>query len=156
MTARILLVDDSEDVRRSVRVVLAGAFVGVEIGEAGDAAGALALLARGRWDVVLLDLSLPDRNGLETLREIRRLHPAPAVVVMSFHAEAEYAAAARAAGAVGYVAKGSAAAVIAATVRGALPPEDARRPPPATESAGGGVAPPASMIAGAGGPSSEK
>jgi DNA-binding NarL/FixJ family response regulator len=154
---RILLVDDSADVRRSVRAVLAGAVADPDIGEAGDAATALAALARERWDVVLLDLSLPDRSGLEALREIRRLHAALPVVVMSFHAEAEYAAAARRAGAVGYIAKGSAAAVIAAAVRGALaPPEDARRPPPATESAGGGIAQPASMIAGAGGPSSGK
>jgi len=150
---RILLVDDSEDVRRSVRAVLAGAVADPEIGEAGDAAGALAALARERWDVVLLDLSLPDRSGLQALRDIRRLYPALPVIVMSFYAEAEYAAAARAAGAVGYVAKGSAAAAIAAAVRGALrPAEDARRPPPATESAGGGITPPASMIAGAGGP----
>ena len=117
---RILLVDDSVDVRRSVRAVLAEAVSNPEIGEAGDAAAALALLAHERWDVVVLDLSLPDRSGLQTLRDMRRLQPALPIVVMSFHAAPEYAAAARAAGAAAYVAKGSASAVIAAAVEGAL------------------------------------
>ncbi|HMF44112.1 MAG TPA: response regulator [Polyangia bacterium] len=117
---RILLVDDSDDVRRSVRAVLAGAVPDPAIGEAADAAGALALLAQQRWDVVVLDLSLPDRSGLETLRDIRRLQPALPVVVMSFHGEVEYAAAARAAGAASYIAKGSPAGVIADAITSAL------------------------------------
>jgi two-component system, NarL family, invasion response regulator UvrY len=125
---RILLVDDSDDVRRTVRAVLDGAVADPAIGEASDAAGALALLAREPWDVVLLDLSLPDRNGLETLRDMRRLRPALPVLVMSFHTEAEYAAAARAAGAAGYVMKGSASDVIATAVHDAL----ATAPPPRT------------------------
>ena len=123
---RILLVDDSAEVRRSVRAVLASAVVDPTFGEAGDAAGALALLAGERWDLVLLDLSLPDRNGLETLREMRRLRPALPVVVMSFHDQPEYARAARGAGAAGYVAKGSESAVIAAAVKGALAAAPAR------------------------------
>jgi two-component system, NarL family, invasion response regulator UvrY len=117
---RILLVDDSEDVRRSVRALLADELGHVTIGEARDAAEALALAGRERWDVVLLDLSLPDRGGMETLREIRRLEPAPAVIVMSFHGGPEYAAAARAAGAAGYLSKGSASGVIAAAIQDAL------------------------------------
>jgi two-component system invasion response regulator UvrY len=120
---RILLVDDSGDVRRSMRAVLADAFGDVAIGEAGDAAEALAALAREPWDVVLLDLSLPDRSGLDTLREIRRRSQSLPVVVMSFHSEVEYAAVTRAAGAAGYVAKGSSSEIIAAAVRNALAPQ---------------------------------
>ena len=119
---RILLVDDSDEVRRSVRAVLADAVPDPVIGEAGDAEAAMALLAREPWDVVVLDLSLPDRSGLQTLRDMRRLQPALPVVVMSFHTDAAYAVAARAAGAAGYVTKGSTSAVIAAAVTGALPP----------------------------------
>jgi two-component system, NarL family, invasion response regulator UvrY len=118
---RILLVDDHDDVRRSARAVLAAAIADVSVEEANNAAAALALVAREVWDLVLLDLSLPDRGGLDTLREIRRLRPALPVVVMSFNPEAEYAAAARAAGAVGYVAKGSSSDVIASVVSRALP-----------------------------------
>ena len=117
---RILLVDDSDGVRRSVRAVLAAAFPAVVVGEANDAGTALAALAREPWDLVLLDLSLPDRSGLDALRDIHRLHPALPVVVMSFNAEAEYAVAARAAGAVGYVAKGSSPDAIASAVGTAL------------------------------------
>jgi DNA-binding NarL/FixJ family response regulator len=117
---RILLVDDSEDLRRSMRTVLGDLIAGVTFGEAGDAAQALAEIARAPWDLVLLDLSLPDRSGFDVLRELRRRWPALPVLVMSFHRDAGYAAATRAAGAAGYVAKGSSADEVAAAVRYAL------------------------------------
>lgn len=117
---RVLLVDDNGEMRRSVRTVLADAIGDLTVGEAGDAGEALALIERESWQVVVLDLSLPDRSGIETLREIHRRRPALPVLVMSFHSESEYAAAARAAGAAGYVAKGSAPSAIASAVRRAL------------------------------------
>jgi two-component system, NarL family, invasion response regulator UvrY len=117
---RILLVDDNAGVRRSMRDVLGAAFSGAAVGEASDARTALAALDRERWDLVVLDLSLPDRSGLDALRDIHRLHPALPVVVMSFNSEAEYAAAARAAGAVGYIAKGSSPDAIVSAVAAAL------------------------------------
>ena len=117
---RILLVDDSDEFRRSLRAVLADAVADLAVAEARRAGEALDLVAREPWDVVLLDLSLPDRSGIEALRDIRRLRPALPVLVMSFHTEAEYTAAARAAGAVGYVPKGSASGVIAAAFEDAL------------------------------------
>jgi two-component system, NarL family, invasion response regulator UvrY len=119
---RILLVDDNGEVRRSMRAMLAELVADVTFEDAADAAGALAALARDPWDLVLLDLSLPDRSGLETLRQIRGIRPAVPVLVMSFNAQAEYAAATRAAGAVGYIAKGSSLDVIASAVRSALAP----------------------------------
>jgi len=117
---RILLVDDSEEVRRSMRSVLVEAIAGATFGGAGDAAQALAAIARAPWDLVLLDLSLPDRSGFDVLRDMRRQWPALPVLVMSFNRDAEYAAATRAAGAAGYVAKGSAVGAIVAAVREAL------------------------------------
>jgi DNA-binding NarL/FixJ family response regulator len=123
---RILLVDDSDQVRRSVRAVLCDAVADLTVEEAAGAGEALALIARDGWDAVLLDLSLPDRSGLDTLREIRRLRPALPVLVMSFHPETEYAAAARAAGAAGYLSKGSSAAAIAAAVSAVLAGAGAR------------------------------
>ena len=119
---RILLVDDSAAVRRAMRAVLAEWLSDVTFGDAGDAAGALAALAGEPWDLVLLDLSLPDRSGLDTLRQIRAIRPAVPGLVMSFNAQAEYASATRAAGAVGYIAKGSSSDVIASAVRSALAP----------------------------------
>ena len=117
---RVLLVDDNDELRRSVRSLLADAIGDITVGEAGDAGEALALIERESWQIVVLDLSLPDRGGIETLREIRRRRPALPVLVMSFHSETEYAAAARAAGATDYVAKGSAPGAIASAVRRAL------------------------------------
>jgi len=117
---RLLVVDDSAEVRRSVCAALGELLAGLSFGEAATAGEALAAFARERWDGVLLDLSLPDRNGLQTLREMRRARPEIPVVVMSFHPPAEYGAAARANGAAGYVTKGSSPEAIAAAVTAAL------------------------------------
>jgi|GraSoiStandDraft_44_1057316.scaffolds.fasta_scaffold443412_2 two-component system, NarL family, invasion response regulator UvrY len=117
---RILVVDDSAAIRGSLLDLLRDALPGVEVGEAAAAAPALAAIRRESWDLVMLDLSLPDRRGVETLREIRAISPALPVVVMSLHPEEEYRAALRASGATDYVSKGSSAPAIAAVVRGAL------------------------------------
>ena len=117
---RILVVDDSAVVRDSLRQLLCDALPGAEVSEAGAAAPALAAIAREPWDLVMLDLSLPDRGGVQTLKEIRRTHAALPVVVMSLHPEKDYRPAMQAAGATDYVSKGSPAPVIAAVVRTAL------------------------------------
>jgi chemotaxis response regulator CheB len=79
---RILVVDDSVALRGSVCALLAQEFPGAIVGEAAAALPALALVAEEHWDLVLLDLSLPDRGGVETLRDLRTLRPNPPVVVM--------------------------------------------------------------------------
>ena len=117
---RILLVDDSAAIRASLRQLLCDAFPGVVVNEAAAAAPALVAIGRERWDLVMLDLSLPDRRGAETLREIREMSPALPVVVMSLHPEEGYRAAMRATGATDYVSKGSSALAIAAVVRAAM------------------------------------
>jgi DNA-binding NarL/FixJ family response regulator len=117
---RILVVDDSVALRGSVCALLAREFPGAIVGEAAAAVPAFALVAEAHWDLVLLDLSLPDRGGVETLRDLRRLRPDLPVVIMSLHAEAEYGPAMRAAGAVDYISKGSSASAIAATIRSVL------------------------------------
>jgi two-component system invasion response regulator UvrY len=117
---RVLVVDDSEALRGSLRDVLIAMLPGVEVREAAAALPALAAIVRESWDLVMLDLSLPDRGGVETLRDIHLLRPELPVVVMSLHAEDQYRAAMRAAGAADYVSKGSPAQVIVAVVRGIL------------------------------------
>lgn len=117
---RILLVDDSDALRGSLRDVLVAMLPGVLVGEAAAALPALAAIERERWDLVMLDLSLPDRGGVETLREIHLRRPDLPVVVMSLHAEHDYRSAMRAAGAVDYISKGNPAEVIVAVVRGIL------------------------------------
>jgi DNA-binding NarL/FixJ family response regulator len=117
---RVLIVDDHQRVRRSVREALDRALPDTVFGEAGGRAEALELVRRETWDVVLLDLSLPDGGGMETLREVHELRPAVPVLVMSMHPESQYGAATRAAGAVGYLPKGAAPEALAAAVRQAL------------------------------------
>jgi DNA-binding NarL/FixJ family response regulator len=118
---RVLVVDDSGEVRRTVRALLEAALGDLAIGEAAAAAEALALVERQPWDAVLLDLSLPDRRGMDALRDLVRLRPRLPVLVMSLHPEAAYGPAVRAAGAAGYVAKGSAPEAIVAAVAAVLP-----------------------------------
>ena len=65
---RILLVDDYPIVVQGLKQVLAEAIARVEFGEAPDAEAALRLLRGSDWDIVILDLSLPDRSGLEVLK----------------------------------------------------------------------------------------
>ena len=119
---RVLIVDDSDDVRRAVHAALAELLANITIGEAASAAAALGCVDAEPWDLVLLDLSLPDRSGIDTLRALRARRPALPVLVMSFHPESAYGPAVRAAGAVGYVTKGGSADVMAEAVRGALAP----------------------------------
>jgi len=102
---RILIADDHPLVRRGVRNLLEEAFPGSSVGEADDLA-ALMNSARGaRWDIVLLDLSMPNTSGLEGLLKLRRACPETPVLVLSVHAEEQYAVRALKAGAMGYLTK---------------------------------------------------
>ncbi|HEX7499985.1 MAG TPA: response regulator transcription factor, partial [Polyangia bacterium] len=102
---RILLVDDHAVVRRGVRDILTEALGKVAFGEASKPSEAIEKLQAEDWDVVVLDISLPGRGGLDALREIKRLRPALPVLVLSMHAEDHYALRALRAGAAGYVNK---------------------------------------------------
>jgi DNA-binding NarL/FixJ family response regulator len=75
------------------------------VGDAGTAAETLDMIQRVRPDVLLLDLSLPDRSGFDVLNDMRESDTAPLVVVLTWHTEPSYAARAIAAGAHGYVNK---------------------------------------------------
>ncbi len=79
---------------------------GMRVGaDAGDAAHARHLLHTDEWDVVVLDLDLPGRGGMELLRDIKREHPILPVLILSFHAEDAYGVPALHAGADGYLMK---------------------------------------------------
>jgi two-component system, NarL family, invasion response regulator UvrY len=117
---RILLVDDHAVVRRGVRDILTESLGKVSFGEAGKPSEAIDLLQGEDWDVVVLDISLPGRGGLDALRDIKRLKPQVPVLVLSMHAEDHYALRALRAGASGYVNKDSAAEELAGAVRKVL------------------------------------
>ena len=113
---RVLLVDDHAVVRRGVRDILTEALGAVAFGEAGKPSEALEKLQTETWDVVVLDISLPGRGGVDALRDMKRLRPAVPVLVLSMHAEEHYALRALRAGAAGYVNKEGAAEELAGAV----------------------------------------
>lgn len=107
---RVLIADDHALMRDGVRHVLQSA-AGFEVaGEAVDAAGVLQLVRRQPAHVLVLDLSMPGRNGLELIKQIREEQPGLRILVLTMHAEQQYAVRAFKAGASGYLTKESASA----------------------------------------------
>ncbi|OWT71459.1 MULTISPECIES: response regulator transcription factor [unclassified Achromobacter] len=114
---RILLADDHTLVREGLKQIL-GMAEGLSVqGEASNGAEALTLLRQGNWDVLLLDLSMPGRSGVELIRQIKDEFPRLPVLVLTMHGEQQYAVRALKAGASGYLTKESAAAELVAAVR---------------------------------------
>ena len=105
MTIRVFLLDDHEIVRRGVRELLEAEDDLTVVGEAGTAADALARLPATRPDVAVLDVRLPDGNGIEVCREIRSRHPETACLMLTSFADDEALFSAVMAGASGFVLK---------------------------------------------------
>lgn len=101
---RILIVDDHQLMREAYKhaIMTLGSF---EFGEAGTYQEAHDKISATPWDIVILDVTIPGRNGLDVLTEIRNLPHAPAVLVCSGHDESVYGVRAFKAGAAGYVCK---------------------------------------------------
>jgi len=112
----VLVVDDHAVVRRGVMDIIADMPRPVAFLEAETSAQALALLKGHPCGLVILDLSLPDESGFETLAGIRRMHPELPVIVSSMHVEAEYARRALALGADGYLGKNAAPGELALAI----------------------------------------
>jgi two-component system, NarL family, invasion response regulator UvrY len=117
---KILIVDDHEVVRRGLKQILADEFKPCKVGEASTASEALEMAQRETWDVVLLDITMPGRNGLEALEDFHRQHPKTPVLVLSASPEEDYALRALKLGAAGYLTKQSASDELLAAVRKAL------------------------------------
>jgi len=102
---KILTIDDHEVVRGGIKGVFATNTA--EFGEARNGPEGLQLVREHDWDVVVLDISLGGRSGLDVLREIKQLRPRLPVLILSMHAEEQYAMRAFKAGASGYISKSS-------------------------------------------------
>ena len=102
---KILIADDHTLLRQGLKQILADEFQNVEFGEAGTSQQTIDLLATQRWDVLLLDINMPGRNGLEVLHETRDQYPALAVLVLSSAPEEQLAVRVLKAGAAGYLNK---------------------------------------------------
>jgi two-component system invasion response regulator UvrY len=102
---RILVADDHHIVRQGLKQVLDMEPDMEVVGETGSTSGLLSLVNDLSWDVLVLDISLPDRSGLEALREIRAMRPRGVVLILSMHTEEQYVERALSEGAAGYVSK---------------------------------------------------
>jgi DNA-binding NarL/FixJ family response regulator len=115
--ARILLVDDHAMVRDGLRRLI-GAEPDLEVvGEAGNGNEALARIAELRPDVVLMDISMPELNGMRLMEELRRERPLPRVLVLTAFAEVAYLRQLLAAGAAGYLLKRASAQELIDAIR---------------------------------------
>jgi DNA-binding NarL/FixJ family response regulator len=105
--ASVLIADDHAVFRAGLRLFLKDAPGVTEIGEAASGNDALDLLNTARWDLLLLDLNMPDRGGMDILRHVRTGHADTRILVMSGYPERQYAVNVLRAGASGYLAKDS-------------------------------------------------
>jgi two-component system, NarL family, invasion response regulator UvrY len=117
---RILIVDDHMVVREGLRGFFADTPDLWITGEASNAREALSQIGAGEWDLVLLDISMPDQNGLITLKQIKRLRPDLPVLIFSMLSEKEHAIRSLEAGASGFVTKDSTPEQIREAIRRAV------------------------------------
>jgi len=102
---KILIVDDHAVVREGLRHVLADTFCNAVFGEARNAQEALMAAGKQKWDIVVLDITMPGRSGLEVLRELKHSHPKLPVLVLSMYPEDQFAIRILKSGAAGYMNK---------------------------------------------------
>jgi two-component system, NarL family, invasion response regulator UvrY len=117
MHMKILLTDDHAVVRQGLRLILADQFKKAVFGEARNATEALNRIAKEDWDVMILDITMPGRSGLEVLQEAKRLRPKLPVLVLSMHPEDQFAVRLLKAGAAGYLTKESAGTELVGAIK---------------------------------------
>ena len=116
-TIRVLIVDDHAIVREGLKRILADAPEFRVAGEAASGTEAIKLVHENRWDVMLLDISLPGANGLEVLRAVKEHAPKLPVLVLTMYPEDQYALRMLKAGAAGYLTKEGAPAQLVNAIR---------------------------------------
>jgi len=104
---RVLIADDHAVFRRGLKETLAEAFSRVTFGEAKTAQETLEQVRRQDWDVVILDISMPGKSGLDILDDLKRLRPKLPILLLSMHPEQQFARRALKSGAAGYLTKDS-------------------------------------------------
>ncbi|WP_151636397.1 response regulator [Noviherbaspirillum aerium] len=114
---RIIIADDHAIVREGLKQILADSADMVVSGDAENGADAIKLARKDEADVLLLDISMPDRSGIEVLKQIKKEVPKLAVLMLSMHREDQYAIRSLKAGAAGYLNKQSAPAELVDAIR---------------------------------------
>lgn len=114
---RLIIVDDHAIVRHGLRRILDEA-QGIKIcGEAANGVEALKMISKGQWDVVLLDISMPEKNGIDILKQIMEINKGAKVLILSMYAEEQFAVRLMKAGASGYLTKEAAPELLVEAIR---------------------------------------
>ena len=114
---RVLIADDHAIVRQGLRQILSETPDLSVAGEAENGIQAVQQVRNGKWDVVLMDVSMPDRNGIDALKIIKKEFPRLPVLILSMYPEEQYAISALKAGASGYLTKQSAPELLVTAIR---------------------------------------
>jgi two-component system, NarL family, invasion response regulator UvrY len=117
---RILIADDHAILRRGLKEILTREFKDVLCGEAASAQQALAQAQNQAWDLVILDVTMPGRSGVDLLKDLKRVRPRLPVLVLSMHPEDQYGKRVLKAGAAGYMNKESAPDELIGAIRKVL------------------------------------
>lgn len=117
---RVLIADDHAVFRRGLKETLLEAFARATFGEATTAQETLELVRRSDWQVLILDISMPGKSGLDILDDVRSIRPRLPVLFLSMHPEEQYARRALKSGAAGYLTKESVPEELKAAVRKVL------------------------------------
>jgi DNA-binding NarL/FixJ family response regulator len=102
---RILIADDHAIVRKGINQILSEGFPDAEIDEVANAEAMISKIMESEWDVIISDLSMPGRSGLEAIPQIKQINPKLPVLIMSIHSEDHYAIRVLKAGGSGYLSK---------------------------------------------------
>lgn len=114
---RILVADDHAIVREGLKQILAKQTDMVVTGEAANGNDVLQMVRRENWDVLVTDMSMPGRNGVELIKLVKEARPKLPVLVLSMYDESQYAVRAMRAGAAGYINKESASEQLVSAIR---------------------------------------
>jgi len=114
---RILIADDHPIMRKGLKQLFSETDDMAVTGEASDGVQALEMLSKGSYDLALLDISMPGKNGFEVLKELRACHHQIPVVILSMHPQEQYAPRALKAGASAYITKDRASEELATAIR---------------------------------------
>jgi two-component system invasion response regulator UvrY len=116
-TIRVFIADDHAIVREGLKQILADSPDIIVAGEAENGLDAIKLFRKSKCHVMLLDISMPDKSGIDVLKQVRKEHPELAVLMLSMHREDQYAVRSLKAGAAGYLNKQSAPAELVNAIR---------------------------------------
>ena len=116
-TINVLIADDHELIRSGIKYIIAEAADSRVVGEAADGLEATKVAEKVQWDVAILDVNMPRRNGIDVLKFMHATWPKRGILILSIYPEAQYAVRAIESGASGYLSKQSVSAELVKAIR---------------------------------------